>query len=141
MRRGHTQPNPSDLGAFLYPCVERERLDDLLDLLLDELELLARTFGIEHAVTHRHRNPIHVLDLGDDLFGRAAESDVASLVGESAVTAALEVLRGELSGYFDCLGDRPARTRTVVGNAHLIAVRIAEPQPADVLHSIIRETE
>src|SRR6266550_2092395 len=128
-------------GRFFYAGVEGKRLDDLFDLFLNQLQLLAGALAVEHAVAHRHCDAIHVLDLGDDLFGRATKSDVTSLVGESAVTAALEVLWGQLSGDFHRLGDGSARHGTVVGDSHLITVGIAEPQPANVFHAVIRETE
>ena len=57
------------------------------------------------------------------------------------MAAPLEILRGELPGDFDRLSDRASRNRAVVGNPHLIAVGIAEPQPADVLNPVIGETE
>ena len=57
------------------------------------------------------------------------------------MAASLEILRSELPGYFDRFSDRTARDRAVVRNPHLIAVGIAEPQPADVLHPVIGETE
>src|SRR5438876_10592497 len=93
-------------GRFFDPGVEGQGLHDLFDLLLNQLQLLAGAFAIEHPVPHRDGDSIHVLDLGDDLLGRAAKSDVASLVGESAVAAPLEILRRELSGYLDCFSNR-----------------------------------
>src|SRR4030095_9759490 len=78
------------LVALFDPGVEGKRLDDLLGLLLDKLRLLAGAFAVQHAVSHRHRHAVHVLDLGNDLFRRAAKSNVASLVGESAMTPPLE---------------------------------------------------
>jgi hypothetical protein len=92
-------------------------------------------------VAHRHSHAVHVLDFCNDLFRGATKSDVASLVGESAVAAALEILRGEFPGDFYGFGDRPTWNGAVVRNPHLIAVWIAEPQPPDVLHPVISETE
>jgi hypothetical protein len=84
---------------------------------------------------------IHVLDLGNDLFRRATKPDVASLVGESAMTTALQILRGELSGDFNRFSNRASGNCSMIRDSHLIAGRIAEPQPANVLHAIIGETE
>ena len=90
-------------------------------------------------MAHRHRDAVHVLDLGDDLFGGATKSDIPTLIGERAVAAALEILGGELSGDFDGLGDGPAGNRTMIRNPHLIAVGIAEPEPADVFNAVVCE--
>src|SRR5215208_3443521 len=92
-------------------------------------------------MAHCYRDAVHVLDLGDDLFGGATKSDIASLVREGTVAAPLEILRSELPRHFDGFRNRPAGNRAVIGNSHLIAVRIAEPQPSDVLHAVIGETE
>src|SRR2546423_1478229 len=138
---GRGAPRSPLSGRFFYARVEGEGLYDLFDLLLNELQLLAGAFTVQHPVTHGDRDAVHVLDLGDDLFSGATESNVSSLVGQSAVAAALEVLRGELSGDFDGLGDRAARDCPMIGNSHLVAIGIAEPQPADVLNTVISETE
>src|ERR1700686_4645218 len=129
------------LGCLFDSGVERQGLHDLFDLLLNELELLAGTFAVEHSVTHGHRDAVHVLDLGDDLFSRATKSDITSLVGESAMAAPLEILGRELPRYFDCFSDRAAGNGAMIRNTHLIARRIAEPQPANVFHAIVGETE
>src|SRR5450759_1568446 len=130
-----------ELGRFFDSGVEGQGLHDIFDLLLNQLELLAGAFAVEHSVSHRHCDAIHVLDLGDDLFGRATKADVASLVGESAVAASLEILRSELPGYFDRFSDCPAGNGAVIRDSHLVARRIAEPQPANVFHAIVGETE
>src|SRR5438128_12552688 len=116
------------LARFFDPGVEGQGLHDLFDLLLNQLEFLAGAFAIEHSVAHRDGDSIHVLDLGDDFFRRAAKSDVASLVGESAVAASLEILRRELSGHFDCFSDRTPWNGAMIRDSHLIARGIAEPQ-------------
>src|SRR6476469_173026 len=90
---------------------------------------------------HRNGDAIHVLDLGNDLFRRSTKTDVPSLVGESAVATALQVLRRQLSGDFHRLGDRAARDSPVIRDAHLIAGWIAEPQPADVLDTVVSQTK
>src|SRR6266571_1591590 len=87
---------------FFDPSVEGQGLHDIFDLLLNQLQLLAGAFAIEHPV--------------------------APLVGESAVTAPLEILWRELSGYLDCFSDRAARNSAMIRDSHLIARGIAEPQ-------------
>src|SRR4051812_9936106 len=128
-------------GRFFYSGVERQSLDDLFDLLLNELQLLAGALAVEHSVAHGHRDAVHVLDLGDDLFGGATKSDVASLVGQCAVAATLQILRRELTRDFDRLGDRTTGDGAVIGDSHLVAGRIAEPESADVLDAVIGETK
>jgi hypothetical protein len=54
---------------------------------------------------------------------------------------ALEILGSELAGDFDGFSDRPTGNRTVVGNPHLVAGGITEPQPSNVLDPIVRETQ
>src|SRR5438045_8948479 len=102
---GRRAPRSPLSGRFFYSGVEGEGLYDLFDLLLNELQLLAGAFTVEHPVTHGDRDAVHVLDLGDDLFSGATESNVSSLVGQCAETSELEVLRGECSGDLDVLGD------------------------------------
>src|SRR4051812_17864711 len=128
-------------GRFFYSGVEWQSLDDLFDLLLNELQLLAGALAVEHSVAHRDSDAVHVLDLGDDLFGGAAKPDVAPLVGQGAMAAALQVLGGKLAGHLHRFGDRPTGNRSMVGNAHLITGRIAEPQSADVFDAVIGETK
>src|SRR5450759_4940420 len=107
-----------ELARFFDSGVEGQGLHDLFDLLLNQLELLAGAFRVEHSVSHRHRHAVHILDLGDDLFRRATKANVASLVGEGAVAASLEILRGELSGYFDRFSDRAAGNGAVIRDSH-----------------------
>src|SRR4029079_16797321 len=71
------------LRSFFDSGVEGQGLHDLFDLLLNQLQLLAGAFAVEHAVPHGDRDAVHVLDLGDDLFGRPAKSDVSPRVGET----------------------------------------------------------
>src|SRR5207247_1532384 len=129
------------LARFFDPGVEGHGLHDLFDLLLNKLELLACAFAVEHPVPHRNGDSIHVLDLGDDFFRRAAKADVASLVGESTVAPPLEILRSQLSGYLDCFSDRAAWNGAMIRDSHLIARGIAEPQPANVFDAIVGETK
>src|SRR6185295_8988748 len=91
------------LRSFFDAGVKGQGLHDLFDLLLNQLQLLTGAFAVEHTVPHGDGDAIHVLDLGDDLFGRPAKSDVATLVGESPVAAPLEVLRRELPSHFNRL--------------------------------------
>src|SRR5689334_1695866 len=121
--------------------MERQRLNDLLDLLLNQLELLTRPFAVQHPVPHRDRHPVHVFDLGNDLFGGPTKSDIATLVRQGAVTPTLEVLWGELPRRFDRFGDGATGHGTVIGDSHLVAVGIAEPESADVFDAVISETE
>src|SRR6266576_1345801 len=116
------------LCRFFDSGVEGQGLHDLFDLLLNELELLAGAFRVEHSMSHRHRDAVHVLDLGNDLFRRATKPDVASLVGESAMTAALQILRGKLPSDFNRFSNRASGNRSMIRDSHLIAGRIAEPQ-------------
>src|SRR4051812_40886889 len=94
--------------------VEGQGLYDLFDLLLNQLQLLAGTLAIQHSVSHGDGDAVHVLDLGDDLFGGAAKPDVAALVRKRTVAAALQVLRSQLSGDFDGLGNGPAGNGPVI---------------------------
>jgi hypothetical protein len=52
-----------------------------------------------------------------------------------------EILRSELARSLNRLGDRATGNRSMIGDSHLIAIGIAEPESADVLDSVICQTE
>ena len=117
------------------------RVHQLVHLLDDELQFLARTFSVEHPALHGERDAIHVLDLIQHLLRGAPELQILPLLGASAVEATQQVVSSEPLSELNRFLDRTAGNSTVVRQRLIADSRPAEPEAADVLETVVGEPD